>query len=136
MMEKVTRDTREWFADWANEYDNTLGKVKRHYAMLDLVVAVSGVRNGDHVLDIGCGTGLLSLKFLEKAECTIIGIDSSDKMLMIFREKIERCNLSDQIHCEQQSAEDMVFSPHEFDIIASTVALNRERERPGDSHGI
>jgi ubiquinone/menaquinone biosynthesis C-methylase UbiE len=81
MMEQVTRDTRKWFAGWANEYDNTLGKVQRHHAMLDLVVSLSGVRDGDQVLDIGCGTGLLSLKFLEKAACSITAIDSSDEML-------------------------------------------------------
>ena len=128
-MERATRNTREWFADWANEYDTTLGKVQRHHALLDLVVLLSGIRNGDHVLDIGCGTGLLSLKFLETAECTITAIDSSDTMLRIFREKIEKCRLSDKIHCEQKSAEDMDFPAHQFDIIASTVALHHVNEK-------
>jgi len=128
-MEPVTRGTHAWFADWANEYDTTLGKVKRHHAMLDLVVSVSGVRNGDQVLDIGCGTGLLSLKFLEKAACTITAVDSSEKMLNIFEEKIEQCHLTSQIHLEQLSAEEMEFPAHRFDIIASTVALHHVKEK-------
>ena len=45
-------------------------------------------------------------------------------MLRIFQEKIERCNLTEKIHCTQQSAEDMDFKPDQFDIIASTVALH------------
>ena len=129
MMEQITRDTRKWFADWANEYDTTLGKVQRHHAMLDLVVRVSGVRDGDQVLDIGCGTGLLSLKFLERADCSITAVDSSDEMLRIFREKIAKCHLSDQIHCEALSAEEMDFHADQFDIIASTVALHHVKEK-------
>ncbi len=75
-MKQVTRDNREWFQDWANEYDNTLGKVKRHHKLLDLVVRESGIKRNDQVLDIGCGTGLLSLKFLNKTDCRITAIDS------------------------------------------------------------
>ncbi len=123
-MKQVTGDNREWFQDWANEYDNTLGKVKRHHKLLDLVVKVSGIKRNDHILDIGCGTGLLSLKFLDKTECTITAIDSSAQMLRIFQEKIEKCNLTEKIHCAQKPAEDMDFRPDQFDIIAATVALH------------
>ena len=123
-MEQVTKDNREWFQDWANEYDNTLGKVKRHHKMLDLVVRLSGIQSNDRVLDIGCGTGLLSLKFLNTADCTITAIDSSAEMLKIFQEKIEKCNLTKKIHCVQKSAEDMDFPSGQFDIIAATVALH------------
>jgi ubiquinone/menaquinone biosynthesis C-methylase UbiE len=123
-MEQVTRDNREWFQEWANEYDNTLGKVKRHHKMLDLVVRKSGIKRNDQVLDIGCGTGLLSLKFLNAADCTITAIDSSAEMLKIFQEKIEKCNLTKKIHCVQTSAEDMNFPSGQFDIIAATVALH------------
>ncbi len=128
-MKQVARDNRAWFQDWANEYDNTLGKVKRHHKLLDLVVRLSGVKRGDSVLDIGCGTGLLSLKFLDKAECTITAIDSSPQMLRIFEEKIETCNLTGKIHCLQKSAEEMDFEPGQFDIIASTVALHHVKRK-------
>jgi len=30
-----------WFGDWANEYDQTIGKLKRHHDLLDLVVEES-----------------------------------------------------------------------------------------------
>ncbi len=123
-MNQVTRDNREWFQEWANEYDTTLGKVKRHHSLLDLVVQRSGIQRHDRVLDIGCGTGLLSLKFLAKTECTITAIDSSAGMLRIFQEKIETCNLTGNIHCIQKSAEEMDFASHQFDIVASTVALH------------
>jgi ubiquinone/menaquinone biosynthesis C-methylase UbiE len=123
-MKQVAKDNREWFQEWANEYDNTLGKVKRHHKLLDLVVRVSGIKRDDRILDIGCGTGLLSLKFLDKTDCTITAIDSSAQMLRIFDEKIEKCNLRKKIRCIQKPAEDMDFRPDQFDIIAATVSLH------------
>ncbi|MDD1677020.1 MAG: class I SAM-dependent methyltransferase [Methanomicrobiales archaeon] len=123
-MNQITKDNREWFQEWANEYDNTLGKVRRHHKLLDLVVRESGVKRDDQVLDIGCGTGLLSLKFLDKADCSITAIDSSAQMLGIFREKIQKCQLNEKIHCIEISAEDMAFEPGQFDIVAATVALH------------
>ena len=123
-MNQTTRDNCEWFQEWANEYDSTLGKVKRHHKMLDLVVKVSEIKQNDQVLDIGCGTGLLSLKFLNATDCTITAIDSSSQMLKLFQEKIEKYNLTERIHCVQVSAEDMDFRPERFDIIAATVALH------------
>ena len=123
-MKHVIMDNHAWFQEWANEYDTTLGKLKRHHEMLDQVVRESGIQRDDQVLDIGCGTGLLSLKFLAKADCTITAIDSSPQMLRIFEEKIEKFNLAEKIHCEQKSAEDTDFMPDRFDIIAATVSLH------------
>jgi ubiquinone/menaquinone biosynthesis C-methylase UbiE len=122
-------DNREWFQGWANEYDTTLGKLKRHHKLLDLVVKSSGIKKDNHILDIGCGTGLLSLKFLDKTDCTITAIDSSPQMLRIFEEKIEKYHLAEKIHCEQKSAEDMAFKSGQFDIIAATVSLHHVKSK-------
>jgi len=80
----MNESIQKWFKEWSNEYDQTLGKIKRHHEMLDLAVEMSNVKAGEHILDIGCGTGLLSLKFLEAAECTIDGIDLSEKICLIY----------------------------------------------------
>lgn len=126
---QVTADNRKWFQDWANEYDSTLGKLRRHHRLLDLVVESSGIQRGDRVLDIGCGTGLLSLKFLDAVDCAITAIDSSARMLEIFQEKIETCDLADRIQCAQISAEEMDFEPNRFDIIAATVSLHHVKSK-------
>jgi len=128
-IKKKSAVTKNWFKDWSNEYDNTLGKVKRHHKLLDLVVDSSGVKDGGKVLDIGCGTGLLSLKFLEKANCLIYGIDSSPPMLEIFKDKIAKLNLSEKISCKLEDAENFDFKNENFDIIASTVTLHHVKNK-------
>ncbi len=128
-MRKSNNDTKTWFRNWANEYDNTLGKVRRHHKLLDLVVKSSSVKKHDRVLDIGCGTGLLSLKFLKKADCFIQGIDSSPEMLSIFKNKIKKLRLSEKINCKLGNAADINFNSATFDIIASTVTLHHVKDK-------
>jgi ubiquinone/menaquinone biosynthesis C-methylase UbiE len=128
-MKKQNTVTKNWFKDWSNEYDSTLGKVKRHHKLLDLVVESSGVKDNDKVLDIGCGTGLLSLKFLKKADCLIYGVDNSPPMLKIFKDKIEKLKLSGEISCTLGDAESLDFPSEKFDIIASTVTLHHVKNK-------
>lgn len=128
-MNKRNTVTENWFKDWSDEYDTTLGKVKRHHKLLDLVVDSSGVKDGDIVFDIGCGTGLLSLKFLQKADCLIYGIDSSPEMLEIFKSKIDKLDLSGKISLEPGDAENLDFKDKKFDIIASTVTLHHVKDK-------
>ncbi len=128
-MKKNVTNTQNWFQNWANEYDNTVGKVKRHHKLLDLAVQLSEVKRHEKVLDIGSGTGLLSLKFLAKRDCLITAIDSSSQMLKIFENKIEQCRLSDKISCIVQSAENMNFPKNHFDIAAATVVLHHVKDK-------
>ena len=121
--------TKKWFGNWANEYDQTLGKLKRHHKLLDLVVESSRVQKDDKVLDVGCGTGLLSLKYLKKTNCFIFGIDSSAEMLSIFKKKIKKLGLGKKITCKLEDVESLNFNNHIFDIIASTVALHHVKNK-------
>lgn len=129
MKPETAAKNREWFEDWANEYDATLGKMKRHHRLLDLAVKMAKVNDGDRVLDIGCGTGLLSLKFLDAADCRVTAIDSSPEMLKLFEEKIGKFGLGEKIGLRQVSAEEMDFGPAAFDIIAATVSLHHVEEK-------
>jgi len=128
-MEDNKKDTNEWFKDWANEYDDTLGKIDRHHQLLNLVVESSNVKKGQKVLDVGCGTGLLSLKFLEKTDCLITGIDSSSEMLSIFCDKIKKLALSDKIDFKLEDAAALDFKADSFDIVASTVTLHHLKDK-------
>ena len=97
--------------------------------MLNLVVKLSNVKNGQKVLDVGCGTGLLSLKFLEKADCSIIGVDNSPKMMSIFQKKINDLKLSNRINLKLEDASSLNFNLDSFDIVASTVTLHHLKDK-------
>lgn len=123
--------TKNWFNNWSNEYDNTLGKIGFHTDLLSMMAKHSTIRNGDKVLDIGCGTGLLSLKLLQKTDCVIAGIDNSKEMMAIFRDKIKRLKLESKITCKMMDANELNFKMDTFDKIVSSVTLHHLKNKTG-----
>ena len=121
---KENKAAKKWFKDWSNNYDRTLGKMARHHKLLEAVVRLSRVKRGDRVLDIGCGTGLLTLKFLSKADCMVTGIDNSREMLSIFSKKMKKLGLTKKVSGSLKDAALLNFKDNCFDIIASTVTLH------------
>ena len=124
-----SRITQKWFDGWSNEYDLTLGSLEFHRELLDLVVRNSAVKSGDNVLDIGCGTGLLSLKFLNKAACSITAVDNSKQMLALFGDKIKKLKLGSRVVCKLTDAGSVRFPRNTFDIAASTVTLHHLKNK-------
>lgn len=123
------KTAKEWFKKWSNKYDKTLGKMKRHHDLLDLAVKMSAVKKNDKVLDMGCGTGFLSLKYMAKVPCTITAIDNSKEMLSIFKDKVKHLGLEYSVKCILCDASDMKFKDNSFDIAAGTVALHHIKDK-------
>jgi ubiquinone/menaquinone biosynthesis C-methylase UbiE len=121
--------TKNWFSNWSNEYDNTLGKIGFHTDLLSMMARHSAIRNGENVLDIGCGTGLLSLKLLQKTDCLIIGIDNSKEMMAIFQDKIKRLKLESKITCKMMDANGLNFKKDTFDKVVSSVTLHHIKNK-------
>lgn len=136
MKAPVDRITAEWFKNWAKDYDATLGKADRHQRMLELAVARSAVKAGDKVLDIGCGTGLLSLKFIRRADCTVTGVDTSPEMLAVFTGKIKHTPLQKKIMLQVGDAAALPFAKNTFHIAAATVTLHHLKDKAPALRGI
>ena len=87
-----------------------------------------GLRPGDSVVDIACGTGL-NFSLLEQAvgpHGRIVGVDLTDAMLAQARQRIERNGWSN-ISLVQADATEFDF-PTEVDAILSTYALSQVPE--------
>lgn len=128
-MKKDKAVTRRWFDCWSNEYDRTLGRISFHRGLLDLVVRNAGVKDGDRVLDIGCGTGLLSLKLLQRRECFVTGIDYSREMAAIFEGKIRALGLQQKASVLIMDADGLRFAKSSFDVVVSSVALHHLKDK-------
>jgi ubiquinone/menaquinone biosynthesis C-methylase UbiE len=107
--EEIARSYETWLHTPAGRYID--GREKS--LMLDLIAP----RGGEHVLDIGCGTGDHLLLFRRKG-CDVKGIDPSPHMLKLAREK-----LGHRADFHLGYAEDLPFSDNEFDIVALITSL-------------
>lgn len=69
----------------------TLGKLDKAYDRL-----TSQIKNGDRVLDLGCGTGVLSLRAAQKG-ARVKAIDINPRMLEIAQARAKKANLTQKI---------------------------------------
>ena len=91
-------------------------------------VQALGLRRGDHVVDVACGTGL-NFSLLQKEigpEGRIVGVDLTDAMLAQAQERVETNGWSN-VSLVQADAAAFEF-PSEVDAILSTYALTQVPE--------
>src|SRR5687768_5032097 len=82
---------------WAHSYDRwtkimTLGKAP---AIRRQTADLAGIKIGDTVLDVGCGTGDLTIVAKSRAGSAgeVVGIDASPEMVATARQKVARQGL-------------------------------------------
>jgi demethylmenaquinone methyltransferase/2-methoxy-6-polyprenyl-1,4-benzoquinol methylase len=81
------------------------------------VVEIVGKNNPKQILDIATGTGDLALMMAELDPDKIIGLDISEGMLAVGKEKIANVNLSEKIEMVVGDSEEMPFDDNTFDAI-------------------
>ena len=88
--------------------------------------AVQAVQAGpdDRVLDIACGTGLVSEALVRRWDCRVVGLDQSAAMLGRARAKLaEDPRLAARIAYVEGEAENLPFADGEFDHLTFTYLL-------------
>lgn len=76
------------------------------------------------LLDVATGTGDFALLAMEKLQPEhIVGIDISEGMMNIGRQKITERGLSDKVNLQNEDCERMSFNDNQFDAIISSFGL-------------
>ena len=76
------------------------------------------------LLDVATGTGDFAVLAMEKLQPEhIVGIDISEEMMSIGRQKIEKKGLTDKIELKNEDCECMSFIDNQFDAIISSFGL-------------
>lgn len=77
---------------------------------------ISGHKIHSEILDIATGTGDLAIAAMKLNPIKITGIDISEKMLEIGREKIAKKGLNDKIELLNGDSEHIAFNDNSFDV--------------------
>jgi len=91
-----------------------------------VVAAEAGVRQGDRVLDVACGTGALTLAAADIAgpSGSVVGLDANPDMLTVARRKPA------QIDWREGTAEALPFPDNSFDAVVSQFGFMFFEDRP------
>jgi len=104
-------------------YDRFALKVMEPWT--DDLIRSAGCRDGDRVLDVACGTGLVSsrISLVTGKFCSITGIDVNEGMLSVARR-------NPQIEWHQGSATELPFADGSFDVVLCQQGLQYFPDRP------
>lgn len=101
----------------------SFGKLDKHYDRL-----VSCIRSGQRVLDIGCGTGALTIRAAHKG-AVVRGIDINPQMLEIAKVRANKANLNQNIEfCEKGVAELGSEESQIYDVVMSGLCFSELSE--------
>lgn len=87
-------------------------------------VELTGLRTGDRILDIGCGTGAISLlsKITLGDEVKVCGIDISSKMIKNARNKADALGLD--VEFAVASVDDIPYPDETFTLVTSSLMFH------------
>ena len=95
-------------------------------------VAALAPRDGEHYLDVGCGTGDVAMEVLRRAPgCRVTGLDPSDRMLALATAKATRAGLQDRFAAAIGDVLHLPFADGAFAGITSAFALRSFVDRAG-----
>jgi demethylmenaquinone methyltransferase / 2-methoxy-6-polyprenyl-1,4-benzoquinol methylase len=96
-------------------------------------VGAVGAGPEDRVLDVACGTGLVTAALVERWGCRVVGLDQSEAMLDRARSKAAASpRLADRAAFVKGEAERLPFGDDEFDHLTFTYLL-RYVDQPGET---
>jgi demethylmenaquinone methyltransferase/2-methoxy-6-polyprenyl-1,4-benzoquinol methylase len=75
-------------------------------------------RDGERILDVACGTGLVTAELRSRARCSVIALDQSEQMLARARERFR-----DEVQIVRGEAESLPFPSGSFDALTFTYLL-------------
>ena len=118
--------TRGLTIPWASFYDTAvwLLSLGKGQAIRKVTVELAQIKLGDRVLDVGCGTGDLTMaaKALAGPGGEVFGTDASPEMIDLARRKAARAGVD--VTFQIDLIENITFPDNQFDVVLSSLMMH------------
>ena len=118
--------TRGYTIHWARRYDWLMNLVLlgKERAWRETTAEMAAIKPGDKVLDVGCGTGSLTLAAQARAGASgeVHGIDAAPEMIEVARSKAARSGAS--VDFRIGLVEEIPFPDGSFDVVLSSLMIH------------
>lgn len=111
---------------WASFYDTVVWLLSRGkgQALREATVKLAQIKPGERVLDVGCGTGDLTMAAKALADSTgeVYGTDASPEMIDLARRKVTRAGID--VTFQVDLIEKITFPDNQFDVVLSSLMMH------------
>jgi len=83
-----------------------------------------GIYENSRVLEVGCGTGFMACRISKEKNCQIQGIDISERMIELARERAKKHNIEDRATFRIADAKNLPFEDNTFDVVFSQFVIS------------
>ncbi len=108
--------------DWLTPvYDPLIRLLMREQTFKQRLVTLANLQPGDQLLDLGCGTGTLTIMLqFSQPLAVITGLDGDERILEIARKKAEQAGVN-RISWQEGFAFELPFPESTFDLVVSSL---------------
>lgn len=127
--QSLWRDVRNADATRARDLADRLelrAKAQDEVEARDTYLGLLGVTVGERVLDVGCGSGVVTREVARRvgARGLAVGLDPSPALLAVARELAQDADLGDRIHFREGSVLQLPFPDSSFDAVLCATVLS------------
>lgn len=123
---------RRMFAAIAESYDvnNRVHSFGLDQRWRRFTVKQAGVNPTDHVLDVACGTGDLSRLFADSGAARVMGLDYTEEMLVVARDKRGQSvgRVAREIEYLRGDAQALPFADASFDVVSIAFGIRNVQD--------
>lgn len=118
-MTRVADNLKSIYEDIALSGDETTTASDFHLRDLEIKLSLEYIRDGDKVLDVGCGPGVALTNYASKRKIEAHGIDYAENMIKFAQQRTAEKFPNLEIQFQPASVLELPFENNTFDIVTS-----------------